>query len=290
MKPMSNGETKVYNEIIRSVRDYYSRPPRHLELLQDWREWPVEQVRRVMQLIVKQQRPWVLGFPRWLGNIYGNCKVVEVRRVLLGDMEDEDATDPRWQDGHVGLHRRLALALGLSDRDLEEGPFLPEVAANYYSMEGISKNYPWLEALAAVSGTECLTLGHIPRMYDDMEEFIAEKSAVSGSFLPIYKALGLSTGDLAFYWAHDESRLEVWEGRESKPKPKGAEAQHQALLIRTLTDHARDEETRRRVVKMVRLGHSIYHLRWEGIARAVEASLRHEGRSPWGAAPSAPAS
>lgn len=279
---MANVETKVYNEIIRSVRDYYNRPPRHLELLQDWKEWPLEKLRSVMQIIIKQQRPWVVGFPRWLGNIYGNCPLVDVRRILLGDMEDEDSTDPRWQDGHVGLHRRLAVALGLSDTDLEEGPFLPEVLANYYSMEGISKNYQWLEALAGVAGTECLTLGHIPKMYDDMEEFAAERSAVSGSFLPIYKALGLSRDDLAFYWAHDESRLDVWEGKESKPKPKGAEVQHQALLIRTLTDHARDEETRRKVIRMVRLGHSIYHLRWDGIARAVEDYLRHPSKSPWG--------
>lgn len=279
---MPNVETKVYNEIIRSVRDYYSHPPRHLELLQNWKEWPPERLRGVMQIIVKQQRPWVVGFPRWLGSIYGNCPMVEVRRVLLGDMEDEDSTDPRWQDGHVGLHRRLALALGLSDRDLEEGSFLPEVLANYYSMEGISKNYPWLEALAGVAGNECLTLGHIPKMYDDMEEFSAERSAVSGPFLPIYKALGLSKDDLAFYWAHDESRLDVWEGKETKPKPRGAEAQHQALVIRTLTDYARDEETRRRVVRMVRLGHSIYHLRWDGIAGAVADYLQRGGKSPWG--------
>ena len=279
---MPESGIKVYNEIIRSVKEYYADPPLHLKLLQRWREWPVEKLRGVMQIIVKQQRPWVIGFPRWLGSIYANCPVVEVRRVLLGDMDDEDFTDPKWHDGHVGLQRRLGLALGLADKDLEEGPFLPEVMANYYSMEGISRSYPWIEALACVAGNECLTLGQIPKMYDDMEEFVAAESAVSGPFLPIFKALGLSKEDLAFYWAHDESRIGVWEGKEALPKPKGAEVQHQALLIRTLTEHARTEETRQRVVKMVRMGHSIYHLRWDGIGRAVEHYLNNGGKSPWG--------
>lgn len=279
---MSNTETKVYNEIIHSVREYYNDPPLHVKLLQKWREWPVETLRGVMQIIVKQQRPWVIGFPRWLGNIYGNCPFVEVRRVLLGDMDDEDFTDPKWHDGHVGLQRRLGLALGLTDQDLDGGPFLPEVLANYHSMEGISKGHPWLEALACVSGTECLTLGNIPKMYDDMEEFVAPESAVSGPFLPIFKALGLKKEDLAFYWAHDESRIDVWEGKEAKPKPKGAEVQHQALLIKTLTEHSRDEETRKKIVKMVRLGHMIYHLRWDGIGRAIQAYLNEGGKSAWG--------
>lgn len=272
---------KVYNEFLRSVANFWDHPPLSHQILYRWKEFPLDKLRGVVQIIVKQQRPWVVGFPRWLGNIYGNCPVVEVRRLLLEDMTDEDFEDKLGRDGHVGLQRRLALALGLADRDLEEGPFVSEVLAVCYTMEHMSKTRPWLEAIACVMGTELLTVGRVPRIYEDMEEYDSGKGGVAGPQLDIYKALGLSKEDIAFYWAHDVSRLSEYEGREASGPLAGTEIKHMSHVIRALTDYARTPEEQKKVVEMVRLGHRLYGLRWDGVGRAVQEYLE-TGSSPWG--------
>jgi len=264
-------EIKVYNELVRSVRAYYADPPEALKVLRDWDSWPMETLRGVVQIQLKQQRPWVVGFPRWLANIYGNCLDVDVRRILLEDMDDEDFRDPRWHDGHVGLQRRLAFAVGLEDEDLDEGPFCPEVVANYNTMENISRTWPWLEAMAFVMGTECLTLNKMVKLYPDMEEL--ETPGVTGPSMYMYRKLGLQTEDLAFIWAHDASRLEEWETGKRPERAKGAEAKHQGYIISTLTERANTDEEKRRVIKSVQTGHAIYHLRWDGVGRAMKEYL-----------------
>jgi pyrroloquinoline quinone (PQQ) biosynthesis protein C len=273
---------KVYNAIVESVRNFWENPPLSYRVMYRWEELSEEQLLAVMQINVKQQRPWVVGFPRWLGNIYGNCPEVEIRRMLLEDMDDEDFKDKLFGDGHVGLQRRLALALGLSEADLDEGPFVPEVMAVYHSMDNISRTRPWLEAIACVMGTETLTIGRIPKLYPDMEEYDSQKGGVTGPALKIFKKLGLKTEDLAFFWAHDLTRMAEWEGKPVEQVPKGTEAKHQAYVIKTLTEYAKTDEQKRQVIQAAQFGHQLYWLRWNGVGRAMQEYLE-KGMSPYGA-------
>ncbi|HEY7060151.1 MAG TPA: iron-containing redox enzyme family protein [Chloroflexota bacterium] len=279
-------EIKVYNEIVRSVAAYWDNPPETHALLNGWQDWPRERLLGMVQIQVKQQHPWTCGFPRWLGHIYGNCPDASVRRFLLEDLSDEEGSDDAAGDGHIDLHRRLGHALGLSDADLDEGPFVPEVTAICLSMEHISLNRPWLEALACIMGTEVLTLARIPRLYPDMEEYDRRRAGVAPpALLEIYRVLGLQTDDLAFYWAHDVNRLAIWEGREPDYANAGTEGRHQEAVIRTLTEHARTPDERRRVAEMVRLGHELFWMRWHGMARAMREYVE-TGTSRYGPLPS----
>ena len=278
-------EIKVYNEIVRSVAAYWDHPPETHDLLNGWQDLPRERLLGMVQIQVKQQHPWTRGFPRWLGHIYGNCPEAAVRRFLLEDLGDEEGSDEAPDEGHIELHRRLGLALGLSDADLDDGPFVPEVTAICLSMEHISLNRSWLEALACVMGTEVLTLARIPRIYPDMEEYDRRSAGVAPpALLEIYRTLGLKTDDLAFYWAHDINRLAIWEGREPDYASEGTEGRHQEAVIRTLTDYARTPDERRRVAEMVRLGHELFWMRWHGVARAMRQYL-DTGSSRYGALP-----
>jgi hypothetical protein len=278
-------ELKVYNEIVRSAAAYWNHPPPSHDLLNGWQDLPRERLRGMIQIQVKQQHPWTRGFPRWLGHIYGNCPDAAVRRFLLEDMSDEEGHAEDAGDGHIFLHRRLALALGLGERDLDDGPFVPEVTAICLAMEHISLNRPWLEALACVMGTEVLTLGRIPSLYPDMEEYDRRRAGVAPpALLEIYRVLGLQTDDLAFYWAHDINRLALWEGREPEQQAEGTEGRHQESVIRTLTEQARTPDERRRVVEMVRLGHELFWMRWNGVARAMREYLE-TGSSRYGPLP-----
>src|SRR3954447_9544838 len=275
-------ELKVYNEIVRSAAAYWNNPPPSHDLLNAWQDLPRERLRGMIQIQVKQQHPWTRGFPRWLGHIYGNCPDAAVRRFLLEDMGDEEGHDEDAADGHVFLHRKLALALGLRECDLDDGPFVPEVTAICLAMEHISLNRPWLEALACVMGTEVLTLGRIPRLYPDMEEYDRRRAGgAPPALLEIYRLLGLQTDGLAFYWARDINRLAIWEGREPQNQTEGTEGRHQESVIRTLTEQARTPDERRRVVEMVRLGHELFWMRWNGVGRAMREYLE-TGSSRYG--------
>jgi len=115
-----------------------------------------------------------------------------------------------------------------------------------------------------------------------MQEDDSGKGGVGGPAIKIFKRLGLRTEDLAFYWAHDLTRLSEWEGKPVDQAPKGTEAKHQAHVIRKLTEFARSDEEKRRVIEHVRLGHQLYWLRWNGVGRAMREQLE-KGSTPYGA-------
>ena len=64
-------------------------------------------------------------------------------------------------------------------------------------------------------------------------------------------------------------------------RAEGTEGRHQESVIRTLTEQARTPDERRRVVEMVRLGHELFWMRWNGVARAMREYLE-TGSSRYG--------
>jgi len=276
---------KIYNEIVQVVAEFWENPPANYQIFYGWESLEAKRLRALVQIQVKQQRPWVIGFPRWLANVYGNCPDVNVRRMLLEDMMDEDLKDPTEKDGHVGLHRKMALALGLTDEDINNGPFVPEVLGNYYSMSYISRHYPWLEALACVMGVETLTMGHIPALYPDMIEWKNPRGGgVIGPTVEMYRKIGLTRDDLGFIWAHQREKLDEWEGKTkaNEARPRGSEAKHQAYIIKTLTEHTKTPEEQKRVSNALRLGVQLYWLRWNGVGRVMRQYLETGDAGPYG--------
>ena len=41
-------------------------------------------------------------FPRWFGNVIGNCPVIEPRAYMIGNMYVEEVDDPTIHDTHHG--------------------------------------------------------------------------------------------------------------------------------------------------------------------------------------------
>jgi pyrroloquinoline quinone (PQQ) biosynthesis protein C len=93
------------------------------------------------------------NFPRWLGNIVGNCPHLEVRQYLIENMFVEEVRDPTVTTPHYESLVDFAVGLGL-DRDFVLGwRGTPITRWRMGYCEWASKR-PWLEAFAAITASE----------------------------------------------------------------------------------------------------------------------------------------
>jgi hypothetical protein len=270
---------KIYNRLIQEVRNYHQNPPAlsaayaraleidDLQILKDF-----------SKVVFVNFRPWVTSFPMWLGHLYGNCPKPEVRRLILEDMEDEDKKDPHplARDGHVGLHRRLALALGANAEELDQREsYDPGILTVIHSFFEFSRSYPWQEGVAAVMSSETTNVREIPQLYPDQLEFKDGKAAGSAVMWTVLKKLlqggVLKKEDAAFLFAHDWSLLDEYEGKPFD-RARGTEIKHVAYMIKALTDHTPPERVDS-VVKMFRIGIQMTWWHFDAIGRLANDFL-----------------
>ena len=93
-------------------------------------------------------------FPRWFGNIIGNCPELDVRQYMIENMYVEEVTDPTISTGHYESMVDFCVALG-SERAAVyayKGRSYTKMALAYW--DRASRAWPWLEAFAAVAGLE----------------------------------------------------------------------------------------------------------------------------------------
>ena len=89
-------------------------------------------------------------FPRWFGNIVGNCNVLEVRAYMIENMFVEEVKDPNIDLGHNESMWAFAKALGATDEQTRNHePLIVTTMALHY-FDDVSRTKPWLEAFAAI--------------------------------------------------------------------------------------------------------------------------------------------
>ncbi len=104
-------------------------------------------------------------FPRWFGNVIGNCPYLEVRRYIIGNIYVEEVHDPTIDDTHYGSMVKFGEGLGLSrDEVLHYVPSIPMKMAVHY-WDNISRTRPWLEGFAAVGALELTNHGELAARY-----------------------------------------------------------------------------------------------------------------------------
>jgi pyrroloquinoline quinone (PQQ) biosynthesis protein C len=274
---------KLYNRLIREIKNYHEHPPALSSAYQRALEIDdLEILKNFSKVIFVNFRPWVTSFPMWLGHLYGNCPITEVRRLILEDMEDEDKKDPHplARDGHVGLHRRLALALGANAAELDDREsYDPRILSVIHSFFEFSRAYPWQEGLAAVMSSETTNVREIPQLYPDQLEFRDGKAAGAAVMWSVLKKL-LTAGilkkeDAAFLFAHDWSLLDEYEGKPFD-RAKGTEVKHVAYMIKALTEHTPPEKADN-VVKMFRIGIQMTWVHFDAMGRLANEYLDQIG-------------
>lgn len=104
-------------------------------------------------------------FPHWFGNLVGNCPVFPVRQYMIENMYVEEVKDPTIDEGHYESMVNFATALGWRREDIVgyKGQLHTRLALSYW--DNVSRTKPWLEAFAAVGGSELANNAEVARRY-----------------------------------------------------------------------------------------------------------------------------
>jgi hypothetical protein len=277
---------KLYNRLIKEVETFHQNPPTLLSACQRALQIKdLDVLKGFSKVVLLNFRPWVVSFPMWLGHIYGNCPDPEVRRFILEDMEDEDKKDPHplAKDGHVGLHRRLLLALGASTEEIDHREsFHPGILGVIHSFFEFARTYPWQEGVAAVMASEVTNVRDIPKIYPDQLELKEAKAPAVGLLWTVLKKLVLESvlkkEDVAFLFAHDWTLLDELEGKPVD-RAKGTESKHVAYILKMLTEHT-PKEMEEDVVRRFRLGVRMFWFYNDIVGRLANEYLDRTESSP----------
>jgi hypothetical protein len=264
---------KIYNQLVQEIQKFHEKAPVLISAYERALKFEdLDILKGFSKVILLNFRPWVRSFPMWLGHIYGNCPETEVRRFLLEDMQDEDQKDPHplAGDGHVGLHRRLILALGCTEKEVDDlEAFPPTILTVIHSFFEFARTYPWQEGAAAIMSAEMTNVRQIPKVFPDQIELTSAKAAGNSLMWTIIKKLVLGGAikreDAAFLFAHDWTLLDDLEGKPFE-KAMGTELKHVGYVLRMLTVFTSPEK-HEGVLKMFRRGLQMFRTYYDTMGR-----------------------
>ena len=188
-------------------------------------------------------------FPRWFGNIVGNCPHLDARRYMIENMYVEEVEDPTIEAGHYESLVDFAVALGF-ERDFVynfKGATYTRMATAYW--DWASRTKPWLEAFAAVGGLEISKSPEVAARYG-MDRLVGRGR---------WKDLDLPGKALTHWEAADEADL-----------PAGG---HSDETVNTLVRYADTGEKQQAVLDSLEDSLQVHRLRSDLIGRdAIKAS------------------
>jgi len=188
-------------------------------------------------------------FPRWFGNIVGNCPHLEARQYLIENMYVEEVSDPTVERGHYETMVDFAVALGFDSdfvRDYK-GAIYTRMAIAYW--DGASRTKPWLEAFAAIGGLEASKNLEVAKRYGT-ERFTDRRR---------FEGLDLPPEALAHWGSADAADL--------------SEDGHANETVNILTRYATSEDTQNAVLESLEESLQIFRYRYHQIGKsAIEAS------------------
>jgi len=105
-------------------------------------------------------------FPRWSGNIIGNCPVIEARRNRIANLFQEEVHDPTINQGHYDSMVAFAVSLGADRGEViaYNGATHTIMAVAYW--DWVSRAKPWLESLMAIGVLELICSIEIANRYN----------------------------------------------------------------------------------------------------------------------------
>lgn len=96
------------------------------------------------------------GFPRWVGSIIAGTPHLDVVQYEVDNLYGELIHDATAEHGHYALVLDAGVEAGLSREEILRGPPGPKMARAIDDWYAIARERPWVEAMAAVHGTEML--------------------------------------------------------------------------------------------------------------------------------------
>jgi pyrroloquinoline quinone (PQQ) biosynthesis protein C len=105
-------------------------------------------------------------FPRWFGNIIGNCPSIDARRYMIRNLYQEEVHDPMINRGHYDSLVDFAVSLGLDRDDVMSYSGAPHTTMAIAYWDYVSRAKPWLEAFTATGVLELLTNEELASRYN----------------------------------------------------------------------------------------------------------------------------
>jgi len=184
-------------------------------------------------------------FPRWFGNIVGNCSVFEARKYMIENMSVEEVRDPMINEGHHESLVKFGVALGLKkDAILKHEPMIPMQMALHY-WDNISRTKPWIEAFAGIGGLEL-------NLHRDLAKRYGEKPLVS---VELWEPLDLPREALTHWVAADAADPD--------------EAGHGEETLKILCQYAKTPEQQANVLATLKQSLSVFRYVYDQIGRAA---------------------
>lgn len=142
-------------------------------------------------------------FPRWFGNIVGNCPLLGPRQYMIENMFVEEVKDPAIDAGHYESTVDFAVAMGATrDEVYNYRPSITQIMAVAY-WDRLSRNESWLEAFAGIGGLECQNNAKLAARYgqvplnskENFRKFATKESLDDKSMAHWEAATEADTGD-----------------------------------------------------------------------------------------------
>jgi pyrroloquinoline quinone (PQQ) biosynthesis protein C len=196
-------------------------------------------------------------FPRWFGNIIGNCPEMDVRQYMIDNMYVEEVKDPAITTGHYESMVNFAVALGFSRKFIDgyKGAIYARMALAYW--DRASRAWPWLEAFAAVAGLE-------------------------GARGPLVKKMGRTRPMNKDVWGRlglKPKAMEHWQAADEADLPEGG---HGDMTLKILAKHADTAEKRARVLDILEESMQVRWYHFDAIGREAIAASTGPSRSQKG--------
>ncbi len=199
-------------------------------------------------VFAKEHCVFAKHFPRWFGNIIGNCPSLSARQYMIENMFVEEVEDPTIITGHYESMVDFAVALGL-DRDHVyhyKGAIYTRMALAYW--DRASRAWPWLEGFTAVAGLEAAR-----------GATVAKLGKVAKLGRAAWEPLGL-----------DEKALAHWTAGEAADFPEDG---HGDMTLHVLSEHADSDDKQARVLEIIEETTQIRWFHFDNIGRdALRAS------------------
>lgn len=134
------------------------------------------------------------AFPRWCGAIVARCPHQDVWEYEIDNLHDELVHDPAVGGGHYVIVRQACRESGWNDEAIDHGRAHPKMQRAIDDWYAIVRDRPWVEAMAAVHGTEMLADQRLKQHPDfAMPSIVSDRSFLEkGAFGPATR-LWLST-------------------------------------------------------------------------------------------------
>jgi pyrroloquinoline quinone (PQQ) biosynthesis protein C len=201
------------------------------------------------QVFALEHSVFAANFPRWFGNIVGNCPHLDARQYMIENMYVEEVHDPTVTVGHYDSMVLFGQGLGLAEEAVRSygGHIVTRMAIAYW--DNASRTKPWLEAFAAVGGLEI-------KANKELADRYGRSPLNSGSY---FRRLGLPD------WA-----MVHWQSAEAADHGEGG---HGDASVDLLVRHATTADEQARVLQTLRESMEVSRYHFDAIGRrAIEAS------------------